>query len=142
MMLILVGAAIAWASSQVMKVLLSLARVGASDIARIRWRLVWAGGMPSSHAAVVSATVVLVGVQEGMRSPIFAVTFVLAAIVVYDRAKLYHMYDVFRRQFPVLSTAVAADPVLQDLVGHTPLQVLAGAAVGIAAALAFWVTQH
>jgi acid phosphatase family membrane protein YuiD len=142
MALVLVGAAIAWALSQVAKVLVSLARVGVSDVARIPWRLVWAGGMPSSHAAFVSATVVLVGLQEGMRSPIFAVAFVLAAIVIYDRAKLYHVYDVFQRQFPALSTAVSADPVLRDLVGHTPLQVLAGTSLGVASALAFWMTQR
>lgn len=139
MTLIIIGAGIAWAFSQVTKVVISLARAGTWG--GVPWRLVWAGGMPSSHAAFVTAAAVLVAEQEGIRSPLFGVAFVFATIVIYDRAKVYHIYDTFRREFPALAERVQLDPRLEDLVGHTPVQLLVGVVVGIGAAIVYWKLQ-
>src|ERR1700674_446215 len=46
--------------------------------------LLSAGGMPSSHSALVTGAFMAVGLQEGFNTPLFAVAFVLAMIVVYD----------------------------------------------------------
>ncbi len=132
------GAALAWGLSQIAKVLFGLARVGLSDINRVTWRLIWAGGMPSSHSAFAVSTVVLVGLTEGTSHAVFGVAFVFAAVVLYDRAKLYHIYEVLQQRFPALSEAAAADPVLRDLVGHTPMQVLVGTIIGALSGLATW----
>lgn len=133
---VLVAAVGAWVLSQLTKVVLAFARLGRGEGSRIVWRLVWAGGMPSSHSALATAALVTIGWSEGIRSPLFGLAFVVAAIVIYDRTKLNHIYVTLQRRFPALGAEAARDPVLKDLVGHTPGEVLAGAAVGAVAAVA------
>lgn len=105
-------------------------------------RLVGSGGMPSSHSATVCALTVSAGIRYGVESPTFAICFVLAAVVMYDaigvrqetgkQAKLLNMImeqDLFHldnEQF---------QKKLKEFVGHTPLQVFAGAVLGILTAV-------
>lgn len=101
-------------------------------------RLVGSGGMPSSHSSTVCALVVSSGICCGVSSSEFAVSFVLAAVVMYDaigvrqetgkQAKLLNMIleqDFFK------SNNHEFQKKLKEFVGHTPLQVLAGAVLGI-----------
>lgn len=101
-------------------------------------RLVGSGGMPSSHSSTVCALVVSSGICCGVSSSEFAVSFVLAAVVMYDaigvrqetgkQAKLLNMIleqDFFK------SNNHEFQKKLKELVGHTPLQVLVGAVLGI-----------
>lgn len=101
-------------------------------------RLVGSGGMPSSHSATVCALSTAAGIQYGLDSFPFAVCMILAIIVMYDalgvrretgiQAKvLNEMIDLFEGMNKELST----DEKLKELVGHTPLQVLMGAILGI-----------
>lgn len=101
-------------------------------------RLVGSGGMPSSHSATVCALSTAAGIQYGLDSFPFAVCTILAIIVMYDalgvrretgiQAKvLNEMIDLFEGMNKELST----DEKLKELVGHTPLQVLMGAILGI-----------
>lgn len=105
-------------------------------------RLVGAGGMPSSHSSTVCALVVSSGMYCGVSSPEFAVGFVLAAVVMYDaigvrqetgkQAKLLNMIleqDLFKLNNHEFQKK------LKEFVGHTPLQVFAGAVLGIVIAL-------
>jgi acid phosphatase family membrane protein YuiD len=131
---IVVSGLLAWALSQVAKVFVGLFRVGRSDAGRAMWRLIWAGGMPSSHSALITSSALAVGFVARFDSAVFGLAAVLAAIVLYDRAKLHHMYQVFQSRFPGLLEAVAADPMLRDLVGHTPAQVFVGVLIGITTA--------
>lgn len=124
----------AWAVAQLLKVVVGLFRHGRSDAARIGWRLVWAGGMPSSHSSVVAATLATIGLEVGPASPEFGLAFVLTAIVLHDRSKLHHMYLVFQQHFPDLRAKAQTDPVLRDLVGHTTGEIVAGLFVGAAVA--------
>lgn len=131
-----VGAAIcAWALSQLTKLIFALVRLGREERSRIAWRLVWAGGMPSSHSAFATATLLTIGWSEGLRSPLFGLAFVVAVVMIYDRSKLYHIYVTLQQRFPTLGAEVARDPVLKDLVGHTPVEVIVGVAVGAVAAV-------
>jgi acid phosphatase family membrane protein YuiD len=79
-----------------------------------------------------------VALKEGLASSSFGLAFILAAIVIYDRTKLFHMYAVFQGRFPGLAKEVERDPILQDLVGHTLAQVLVGILIGAAAAALTW----
>jgi hypothetical protein len=99
-------------------------------------RLMGAGGMPSSHSAVVTSLAVLVGKAEGFDSPLFALAFILAAVVMYDAAgvrraagKQAHLLN------KIISTpnltGVQVQERLQEVLGHTPMQVIVGALVGI-----------
>ena len=68
---IIISAVTAWISAQAIKVLWGLARYGSRDICRIPWRILWAGGMPSTHSAVVTATTIAVLFHSGVESIIF-----------------------------------------------------------------------
>ena len=105
-------------------------------------RLVGSGGMPSSHSSTVCALVVSSGLCFGLSSFEFAVSFILAAIVMYDatgvrretgkQARLLNMImqqDIFKLNMEQFQET------LKEFVGHTPLQVFAGAVLGIVLAL-------
>lgn len=101
-------------------------------------RLVGSGGMPSSHSATVCSLATAAGICYGLGSFEFAVCAILAIIVMYDalgvrretgiQARILNeMMDLFEEMNKELST----DEKLKELVGHTPLQVLMGAILGI-----------
>lgn len=107
-----------------------------------RWnlrRFVETGGMPSSHAASVAALSTAVGLQEGFRSTLFGATLFFSLIVMYDAAGLRRAAG---RQAAVLNRLIeehfenhAGTQRLMELLGHTPLEVLVGALIGVASAL-------
>ena len=100
-----------------------------------------AGGMPSSHSAMVSALAASVGIQAGWDSPLFAVAAIFAAVVMYDAAGVRRAAG---QQAEVLNKIIddfyKGRPIrferLKELLGHSPTEVLAGALLGIG--LAFW----
>lgn len=110
---------------------------------KIVWeRLVGDGGMPSGHSATVSSLALATGLVYGFGSFQFAVTAILAVIVCHDATGvrqetgkqamvINEMLDTFER----LKMGYSSDIVLKEFVGHTPLQVMAGIALGIANAL-------
>lgn len=102
-------------------------------------RLTGSGGMPSSHSATVCALATASGIQFGGGSFQFAVSAILAIIVMYDargvrretgiQAQIINeMIDFFKNMGKPLSY----EEKLKEFIGHTPLQVLAGAILGIA----------
>jgi acid phosphatase family membrane protein YuiD len=107
-----------------------------------RWNLrtfVATGGMPSSHAASVSALTTAVGLQEGFRSILFGITLFFSLIVMYDAAGLRRAAG---RHAAVLNRLIeehfrdqSGTQRLMELLGHTPLEVLVGALIGVASAL-------
>ena len=99
-------------------------------------RILGAGGMPSSHTAVVMSLSVLIGKEFGFNSPIFALSMVFAFVVMYDAAGVRRAAG---KQATLLNKIVET-PGLSDLevqerlvevLGHTPFQVIVGAIVGI-----------
>lgn len=98
--------------------------------------------MPSSHSATVCALATSTAIRYGVSSNEFAFSFVLASVVMYDaigvrretgkQAKLLNM--IMQQDFFKLN-AVDFQEKLKEFVGHTPLQVLAGAILGIGLAL-------
>ena len=99
-------------------------------------RIMGAGGMPSSHSAVVTSLATLVGKYEGYDTTIFAVSVVFAMIVMYDAAgvrraagKQAHLLNKIV-ETPGLS-GVEVQERLVEVLGHTPLQVIVGAVIGI-----------
>ncbi|KAF5461131.1 hypothetical protein F2P56_020950 [Juglans regia] len=99
-------------------------------------RMFGSGGMPSSHSATVSALAVAIGLQEGAGGPAFAIAVVLACVVMYDASGVRLHAG---RQAELLNQIVCELPPehpvsnvrpLRDSLGHTPLQVVAGAMLG------------
>ena len=98
-------------------------------------RFVETGGMPSSHSAVVTSLMTAVGLSEGFDSPIFAVAFVFSFIVMYDAAGVRLAAG---KQARILNQLINSNQVkvdtnekLNELLGHTPIQVFVGAIYGI-----------
>ena len=99
--------------------------------------LVTTGGMPSAHSALVTALAAGVGQTLGWASPDFAVAMIFAIIVMYDAAGvrqaagkqariLNQMIDELFHEHPEFN-----GDRLKELLGHTPVQVIAGSALGI-----------
>ena len=99
-------------------------------------RIMGAGGMPSSHTAVVVSLAVLVGREVGFGSYQFAIAFVFACVVMYDAAGVRRAAGKQARllnkiiETPGLS-GVEVQEKLVEVLGHTPLQVFVGAIIGV-----------
>ncbi len=99
--------------------------------------------MPSSHAASVSSLSTMVGLHEGFDSTMFGVTLFFSLIVMYDAAGLRRAAG---RQAVVLNRLIdehfknpeEGAQKLMELLGHTPLEVLVGALLGVGSAM-LWV---
>ncbi len=99
--------------------------------------LVETGGMPSAHSALVTALACGVGQTIGWNTPAFAVTSVFAVIVMYDAAGVRQAAG---KQAKILNqildelfqeNAEFNQDRLKELLGHTPVQVIAGSALGV-----------
>jgi uncharacterized protein len=98
--------------------------------------LVQAGGMPSSHSALVTALATGVGIKRGFDSVEFAIASIMAFIVMYDAAGVRQAAG---KQARILNKMIEdlftekpqyAEKRLKELLGHTPVQVIAGAVLG------------
>ncbi len=135
---VLVTAISASLTAQLIKVLLNLF-IFHRFIAERMWG---AGGMPSSHSATVCAMVVATGRYCGVNSAVFAVAAVLSIIVMYDamgvryetgeQAKLLNrMFTEWMDQESEALPFLKNGKKLKEMVGHTPIEVLTGAVLGI-----------
>lgn len=103
-------------------------------------RIMGAGGMPSSHSAVVCSVAMLIGREYGFGSGIFALSVVMAFVVMYDAAGVRRASGKQARilnkilETPGMSTVEVQEKLIEAL-GHTPIQVFVGAAIGICAGL-------
>ncbi|BAM00566.1 MULTISPECIES: divergent PAP2 family protein [Caldilinea] len=102
-----------------------------------------AGGMPSSHSALVCSLVTAIGYQYGLDSGLFAIAVVLAVIVMYDaRGVRQESGKQARVLNQLLQTVFNGHPLtdaqLKELIGHTTLQVIVGGLIGILYTLLFF----
>ena len=124
----------AWAVAQLLKVLVILVREKRLDL---RY-LVVSGGMPSAHSAVVSALATSVAMTMGLGSVAFGIAAIVAVVVMYDAAGVRRSVG---RQSVILNRIVQElrdrrpraewERDLREFIGHTPFQVIAGAALGV-----------
>ncbi len=127
-----------WFCIQVFKVIWDLVTTKKFNFKRI----MGAGGMPSSHSAVVTSLAVLVGRNEGFGSPVFAVAFILALVVMYDAAGVRRAAGKQAKLLnqlvntPGLTTGQVQEKLVEVL-GHTPVEVMVGALIGITAGFIF-----
>ena len=132
---ILVSAVVGWTVAQVLKTLIDCALNKSFNAER----LVGSGGMPSSHSATVCALTTAAALEYGAGSFEFAVSFVLAMVVMYDaigvRRETGKLLNSILMENPLKLNAEVLQEKLKEYVGHTPLQVLAGAILGIGLSL-------
>ena len=119
-----------WFLVQTFKVVYEIIRYKKINIRRL-WG---SGGMPSSHSALVCSLTTVVGLIEGLDSTNFAISVVLAAVVMYDAAGVRRAAG---KQAKVLNQIIEngkdinVQEKLIELLGHTPKEVIVGAIVGI-----------
>ena len=135
---VLLLSAIAWAVAQVLKVIVVLVVKKKLDIHYI----LSGGGMPSSHSATVCACATSTGILVGLQSPAFGIATIMAFIVMYDAAnvrketgELAKILNYRMEHWTEMKPELFGKE-LKELIGHTPIQVFAGAILGILIGLA------
>ena len=127
-----------WCTAQVLKTIINAALTKSFEIER----LVGAGGMPSSHSALVVALTIATGRQCGVESADFAIAAALAAVVMYDamgvrraageQAKIINqMVDEWLDKTYWKDKNLPQVKQLKEMLGHTPLEVIGGIIVGV-----------
>ncbi len=132
----LLPALLAWAIAQVTKVVLTSVRQRRLNL-RV---LAETGGMPSSHAAIVMGLTAAVGRLDGVRSGTFAIALIFSFVVMYDAQGVRRAAG---RQAAVLNRLIEdmvhmrgiQEDRLRELLGHTPVEVLVGGALGVTVGL-------
>ncbi len=132
---ILVSAVTGWFVAQILKTLIYTLMTKRFEPER----LVGSGGMPSSHSSTVCAMAAASGQIYGLGSFEFAVTVIIAIIVMHDAmgvrletGKQAKLINEIVETFKTMNGKTLAEEKLKEFVGHTPLQVLMGAILGIA----------
>ncbi len=132
--MIFMSAVLGWFIAQVLKTVIYMF-INKKFVAE---RMVGSGGMPSSHSATVCALATAAGMTYGGSSFEFAISVILAIIVMHDAMGVRRETGIQARvinemleAFTNMGKEMSPEEKLKEFVGHTPLQVLAGAILGI-----------
>lgn len=135
----LVSAGTGWVVAQILKAITGIFKIKKFTVTEF---LFGTGGMPSSHTAAVIGLLTSCGVKYGLGSPYFAISFILAMIVIRDAMGMRRQVGEHAKALNLIfKELVEAKDVehtqkaFSELAGHTPLQVYAGAAVGLGVAI-------
>jgi acid phosphatase family membrane protein YuiD len=136
---VLMAALAAWGLAQIIKVPLKYLRHKTWD-----WALLLrAGGMPSSHSALVAACAHSTGLIHGFETPVFAMAAVIAMIVIYDATGIRRQAG---KHAEIINTMIRdlahghplREEQLREVLGHTPLEALGGTIFGLVVAQILW----
>jgi acid phosphatase family membrane protein YuiD len=136
---VLIAGLIAWLLAQVIKMPLDYFRTR-----RWNWALLLTtGGMPSSHSALMTATVFAIGLYYGFDNPLFALGVAITMIVTYDAAGVRRQAGIHAQRINVVfGELLQGHPIsekdLREVLGHTPLEVVGGILLGLITATAQW----
>ena len=140
---ILLAAIISWASAQIIKTFLNFITTNKFNAER----LIGSGGMPSSHSSFVCSATMATGRSVGVSSPLFAIIFILAMVVMYDAMGVRWAAGLHAKEINKMNRMIGDNTEFKDnnfkmkgkelkeFLGHTPFEVLAGALLGIIIAL-------
>lgn len=123
-----------WAIAQILKVIIILIQEK-----RIAWNYFFAsGGMPSAHTATVCALATSVALIDGIGTTGFAISAVLAVVVMYDAAGVRQsvgqhsaILNLIVKELSTKVTKLEREKDFREFIGHTPFQVVIGALLGI-----------
>lgn len=132
---LLLNALVAWTAAQVLKTIIHAVVNRTLDI----HRLFGDGGMPSGHSATVTALAATAAIEYGLSSAVFAIAAILAVIVMHDamgvRLEAGKHAQAINELLELFSSDLETDVKLKEFLGHTPLQVLGGALLGLVVAI-------
>ncbi|HEY3345829.1 MAG TPA: divergent PAP2 family protein [Anaerolineaceae bacterium] len=136
---VLAAGLIAWGIGQSIKLPLEYARTR-----RWNWALlISAGGMPSSHSALVISTALAIGLFYGFDNPLFALAIAVCMVVTYDATNIRRQAGIHAQKINLLVNEMfSGQPIseeqLKEVLGHTPLEVAGGVVLGVAVAILTW----
>jgi hypothetical protein len=136
---VLIAALVAWAIAQALKVPIEYLQTR-----KWNWALwVQAGGMPSSHSALVVATAHAIGLSVGFGSALFALAFAICMIVIYDATGIRRQAGKHAEKINAMINDLAAgNPLKQEqlaeVLGHTPAEAFGGIILGLLVAQLIW----
>ena len=142
---VFMAAASGWLIAQVLKTII----YGIINKSFNPERLVGSGGMPSCHSSTVCALATAAGIEYGLGSAEFAISAILAIIVMYDargvRLETGIQAQVINEIMEIIQTMgkkISYEEKLKEFIGHTPLQVAVGAILGVLIALFYCFVIH
>ncbi|GAB6391738.1 MAG: divergent PAP2 family protein [Treponematales bacterium] len=133
---------VSWFMAQTIKAVILLTNRQKRSVRAVLFAVVWrTGGMPSSHAALVSSLTTSVALREGVGSGLFAVAFWFALVTIRDAVGVRRATGIQARSINALGKS-ASDKLgidfrpVKEVEGHTPRQVIAGTLLGVCVAAA------
>ena len=140
---VLICCMIAWMLAQILKLPIDLWRTQ-----KVHWGLFFsAGGMPSSHSAMMTATTLGIGLFHGFDNPLFGLAVAISMIVLYDATGVRRQAGMQAQKInkiieELLQGHPISDKQLKEVLGHTPIEVVGGVILGIMIALGVWLVQR
>jgi len=139
---VLICCIIAWFLAQVLKIPVDYWRTQ-----KLHWGLFFsAGGMPSSHSAMMTATTLAIGLFHGFDNPLFGLASAISMIVLYDATGVRRQAGIHAQKINmIIDELLQGHPIseeqLKEMLGHTPIEVAGGTILGIIVALTVWLVQ-
>ena len=136
---VLIACVSAWALAQIIKLPIEYFRSGVW-----KWDLILlSGGMPSSHAALITSTALAAGLYEGFDSTYFGIAIAMAFVVIYDAVGVRRQSGIHAQRINVLFDELMHKHTLnqndlREVLGHTPLEVIGGILLGLIVATTEW----
>jgi uncharacterized protein len=136
---VLMAGLTAWALAQLLKVPIEYLQKR-----RWNWALLFsAGGVPSSHSALLVSTMLAIGLFDGFGTPAFALAVAITMIVTYDATGIrrqagFHAEKINRLIEEFFTGHPINEKQLKEVLGHTPKQVVAGTILGLVIAILAW----
>jgi acid phosphatase family membrane protein YuiD len=104
---------------------------------RWNWGIILSpGGMPSSHSALITSVTLAIGLQEGFDTPLFALSFAIGMVVIYDAAGVRRQAGIHAERINEMMESFfkgsgIPEKELKEVLGHTPVEVITGVILGI-----------
>lgn len=140
---VLIAGLIGWSAAQLIKVPLEFLHTH-----KWNWSLLFrAGGMPSSHSALVSGISLATGLYEGMNTAVFALSVAVAMVVIYDATGIRRQAGKHAELINAMIDDLASghplkEETLREVLGHTPIEAIGGMVLGMLSALLLWSSWH
>ncbi|MBL8100403.1 MAG: divergent PAP2 family protein [Anaerolineales bacterium] len=136
---VFIAAMLGWFLAQVLKIPTEYFRSR-----RWLWTMFFAaGGMPSSHSAMMVAGTLAVGLYHGFDNPLFGIAVAMTMIVTYDAAGVRRQAGMHAERINVLFGELLKGHIwdeeeLKEVIGHTPLEVTGGIILGLLVSIVLW----
>ncbi len=137
---VLIAVLIGWLLAQALKIPTEYLRSR-----RWMWAMLFAaGGMPSSHSALLVSGTLAVGLYHGFDNPLFGIAVAITMIVAHDASGVRRQAGMHAERINLLFEELLKGHIwdeneLREVIGHTPLEVIGGILLGFFVAITQWI---